>query len=530
MLSRGVTVCVTGTRRAPPELRVHSEYRLQRGGPADGKLYQTKVGASWQNVVNAGDLSGAIDGSQIASGSILGDALASGIIDASLLDPSIKTVQSVDGLPDLPDPQYPLGTVILETGEGKLYKAAEAADLVPIMTSNTAPSGVASASNEATGYEAWRTFDDTSGTYWLCSAPTGWLSYRFAVARVITRYRITSLVAARSPKTWTFEGSNDGASWTTLDAQTNVTGWVAGTARAFEVYSNETSYAYYRLNVTANNGDPHLSIGQWEMAGWTQEGAATSKVTLADLSADVLAALFPLGGIIEWDEFTQGAVPANFHLCDGSTVGGRTLPDLRDKFVVGAGSAYDCGDTGGEALHTLIAAEMPVHLHTIGHDHGSVTSGAESADHTHSGTTGTESADQAHSGTTGGRSAAHTHDQGSHRHTATVDIVRAQAAGTTGYSRYGTGASRHISTSEYVADFASPGATGTESADHSHSFTTGGRSAAHSHSITTGGRSAGHTHAVDLPNYSGNSGSAGSGSAHENRPPYYALAFVMRVS
>ena len=30
-----------------------------------------------------------------------------------------------------------------------------------------------------------------------------------------------------------------------------------------------------------------------------------------------------------------------------------------------------------------------------------------------------------------------------------------------------------------------------------------------------------HTHTVDLPNYTGNSGSSGSGSAHNNMPPFY---------
>lgn len=39
-------------------------------------------------------------------------------------------------------------------------------------------------------------------------------------------------------------------------------------------------------------------------------------------------------------------IPAGWHLCDGSVIGGRTLPDLRDKFVVGAGDTYAVGDTG----------------------------------------------------------------------------------------------------------------------------------------------------------------------------------------
>ena len=44
---------------------------------------------------------------------------------------------------------------------------------------------------------------------------------------------------------------------------------------------------------------------------------------------------------------------------DGSTT--FNLPDLRDRFPVGAGSTYAVGSTGGEASVTLTEAEMPTH-------------------------------------------------------------------------------------------------------------------------------------------------------------------------
>ena len=37
-----------------------------------------------------------------------------------------------------------------------------------------------------------------------------------------------------------------------------------------------------------------------------------------------------------------------------------------------------------------------------------------------------------------------------------------------------------------------------------------------------------HTHAVDIPAF--NSASTGGGGAHNNIPPYYVLAFIMRVN
>ena len=47
---------------------------------------------------------------------------------------------------------------------------------------------------------------------------------------------------------------------------------------------------------------------------------------------------------------------------DGSTT--FNLPDLRDRFPVGAGDTYDAGDTGGEAEVTLTTNQMPSHNHT----------------------------------------------------------------------------------------------------------------------------------------------------------------------
>lgn len=40
-------------------------------------------------------------------------------------------------------------------------------------------------------------------------------------------------------------------------------------------------------------------------------------------------------------------IPEHWALCDGSL----GTPDLRDKFIVGAGDTYDPGDTGGDVDH-----------------------------------------------------------------------------------------------------------------------------------------------------------------------------------
>lgn len=68
----------------------------------------------------------------------------------------------------------------------------------------------------------------------------------------------------------------------------------------------------------------------------------------------------PKGTIVIWSG-TASNIPDGWALCDGQD--GR--PDLRDKFVLGAGTAHAVGDTGGEATHTLTVEEMPTHSHRL---------------------------------------------------------------------------------------------------------------------------------------------------------------------
>lgn len=86
----------------------------------------------------------------------------------------------------------------------------------------------------------------------------------------------------------------------------------------------------------------------------------------------------PSGGIIMWSG-SVASIPTGWVLCDGTN----STPDLRNRFVVGAGSTYSVGATGGSSTTTLTAANLPAHTHSFS---GS-TSGA--GDHRHNLTFGT---------------------------------------------------------------------------------------------------------------------------------------------
>lgn len=68
----------------------------------------------------------------------------------------------------------------------------------------------------------------------------------------------------------------------------------------------------------------------------------------------------PAGLICMWSESSSN-IPSGWALCNGSN----NTPDLRNKFVLGAGKDYAVGATGGEKEVALTVAQMPRHNHTI---------------------------------------------------------------------------------------------------------------------------------------------------------------------
>ena len=162
---------------------------------------------------------------------------------------------------------------------------------------------------------------------------------------------------------------------------------------------------------------------------------------------------FVTGMIILWYGNT-GNIPTGFVLCDGS--GG--TPDLRDRFVVGAGSAYSPGNSGCNSSVTLSTSQLP----------------------------------------------SHTHGDGS-LSTNTATLTGSVSGISESFGGFGGSASGVFSKFGGVNLGGTPGNPDSNACG---GFNFNGN---HSHDVT------------------GSTGSTGSGSSIENRPPYYALCYIMKT-
>jgi microcystin-dependent protein len=219
--------------------------------------------------------------------------------------------------------------------------------------------------------------------------------------------------------------------------------------------------------------------------------AGTSTTQIAT-TAFVTTAL-PIGSIIMWFGAST-SVPTGWQVCNGTN----GTPDLRDRFVVGAGSSYSLGDTGGADTVTLDVTQIPAHNHTA-------TTNTVNLAHTHT---------FSGSGTTSSVNLAH-------NHTGVTDLHAGHNHNTTGGGSLAAGGGYRAATSDFTRDTSVAGA-------HTHSLNINNALGSHDHTVsvsgTTGAMSANqsHSHTVTVAN-------TGGGNAHENRPPYFALFYIMRV-
>jgi len=149
-------------------------------------------------------------------------------------------------------------TVAASNGTGTGPDSPEDA-ATPIAPFTNVATGGTPNDNANDAVNAGKAFDRNPATQWFHNGVGGWLLYDLGVGstQIVTRYTVTSSndKDVRDPKDWQFQGSADGATWTTLDTQSNQAFTARYELKSFNIAA-PASYRYYRLNITANNGDP----------------------------------------------------------------------------------------------------------------------------------------------------------------------------------------------------------------------------------------------------------------------------------
>lgn len=200
-------------------------------------------------------------------------------------------------------------------------------------TAATTSGNTASASSELAGnFQAWRAFDKVianpsagQGTWISNSTTTGWLQYQFGSAKTISSYTLTSpanSLQARMASAWTLKGSNTGSfagEETTLDTRSSQTAWSsAGETRPYTIAS-PGSFTYYRLTVTANNGDAtFLEIDEMTLTS----AASTNNMTLVTVAQTADFSVSNGRVLVEFDNTASPALNTDLTVevtCNGGT-------------------------------------------------------------------------------------------------------------------------------------------------------------------------------------------------------------------
>lgn len=142
------------------------------------------------------------------------------------------------------------------------YKEAVLNVKAPTMTSNTTPSGEASASTEYdSSHKAFHAFDGNGTTSWvplLSANPPHWIKYKFA-SPICAKVFVYNTYPNKRTGTFKVQGSNDDSTWADLtDALTAIRDGQEHSV----ILNNSNTYMYYRMYITTQTkyGTSHSTI------------------------------------------------------------------------------------------------------------------------------------------------------------------------------------------------------------------------------------------------------------------------------
>ncbi len=127
--------------------------------------------------------------------------------------------------------------------------------------------GVTASGENPPGEIATSIADGELTTKWLVFAATGWVQIELTEPVAVRRYAVSSANDApeRDPMDWTLQGSQDGVTWTDIDARTDQSFPSRFHTIQYD-FANDTAYLHYRLDVTRNAGGGILQIAELQLS------------------------------------------------------------------------------------------------------------------------------------------------------------------------------------------------------------------------------------------------------------------------
>ena len=154
-----------------------------------------------------------------------------------------------------------------------------------------------------------------------------------------------------------------------------------GLIYTYQAGSSTLLTTYTTVNGTIANTNPIVldAYGRTPSEIWMQTGYSYKLViqTSAAVTLQTLDNIYPIlqtatatvnpiptGAIFLWSG-SIGAIPSGYVICDGTN----STPDLRDRFVIGAGNNYAVAATGGSADAIIVSHTHTASVTDPGHNH-----------------------------------------------------------------------------------------------------------------------------------------------------------------
>jgi len=165
-------------------------------------------------------------------------------------------------------------------------------DKIPEMTSNTTPSGVASADSVYQTDEPYKAFDKTEppngdiSSQWRSTINTNyhWLKYEFETAKKVEKIYINSTQNIEvGTHDFVFQGSNDNSNWVNLYSDASADTYTSPYEATF---SNNNFYKYYRYYINSTDAsDNRATITELKLYQYDYYSTGTRQSPQLDLSA-----------------------------------------------------------------------------------------------------------------------------------------------------------------------------------------------------------------------------------------------------